>query len=279
MHVSSWSSMARVSVIGLLALVAWRQTLECPVMPNSSLEFWCLQLHPKDGRQHFVSFTVYFVNDVLDPFDSWIQGAWMQSWVQAGQDDWLPPPLVCADLAIIWSFEFKSSQFTDMYWYVLYRKSVCLTNHLLGLQLRVACTFELDPSVSRALDRYNMIQLARKEVGVWWHASSLCLFWSILSTSLFSVYLVFLIFSFELSCDCCHEKFCGCTWPQSVHERWRYFVHPAGSTVASTISARPALHGRGGQLGIGHQDDWKWSLNISYNLLHIQNYTKLYKHI
>lgn len=37
-------------------------------MPNSSLEFWCPQLHLKDGRQHFVSFTVYFVNDVLDPF-------------------------------------------------------------------------------------------------------------------------------------------------------------------------------------------------------------------
>ena len=138
--------MARVSVIGLLALVAWRQTLECPVFFS-----WILvsPVAPPGWKTAFCIILLYFVNDVLDPFVvgrsiavehhtawllnicgppwswwSWIQGAWMQSWVQAGgQDDWLPPPLVCADLAIIWSFEFKSSS-SIMYWYVLYRKSM-----------------------------------------------------------------------------------------------------------------------------------------------------------
>ena len=154
---------------------------------------------------------------------------------------------------------------TDMYCIEKVWKSFCLTNHLLGLQLRIACTFELDPSVSRALDRYNMIQLARKEVGVWWHASSLCLFWSISLLCLLDILdILFWIIMRLLSWE-----FCGCKWLQRVHERWRYFVHRAGSTVASTISARPALHGRGGQLATGHQDDWKWSLT----------YTKLYKHI
>ena len=88
--------------------------------------------------------------------------------------------------------------------------------------------------------------------------------------SLFSAYLIFLIFSFELSCDCCHGNFAAANDFKGSTK--------GGGTLSIVQVPRLPRQSLQGRRCMDEEASWWQDIRmIGNDLLHIQNYTNIFK--